>query len=274
MQDYRSVIERSFDNLYKEISKAKNDTKLAKAIGRGASGDITHNIDAIAEKLLIDSFRKDLPECTIISEEVGIVRGEDNAPIVLMDPIDGSANAIRGVPLYCATAGILEGRKFSRMKASGVVDLTNGEIIVGDEDGVYLNKTRQKPSRVSKITEAMVSYELKVRVERPQKVIDKMNELLAKTKYPRTLGSAALEIAYVAIGRMDAYVAPGKQLRSYDCLPSIFLVKSAGGFVKGVGQNLDDVNVTAKERISFVVAGNKTLGEYFAKEFSSIIWEG
>jgi len=270
MSVYRSVIEKAFKKLYAEFSRVRRDSKLANVVGRGASGDITHTIDAMSEKLLIDFFRKSIPDCTVVSEEIGVINGVKDAPIVLMDPIDGSTNAVRGLPVFCATAGILEDRRFRNMKASGTVDLVNGEIIVGDERGVYVNGAKHDLSKVSELEEALVSYEVKVRVERPQRLVDKMYELLSKTKYPRVLGSAALEIAYVAVGRMDAYVAPGMQLRSYDCLPSIFLVKSAGGFVQGIGQNIDSVDVMSTERVSFVVAGNKTLGKIFAEEFSSV----
>ena len=271
MSGYRGIIEKAFKKLYAELSMVRGDSKLAYVVGRGASGDITRTIDAMSEKLLIDFFRKSIPDCTLVSEEIGVVDGGKDAPIVLMDPIDGSTNAVRGLPIFCATAGILEDRRFSSMKASGTIDLVNGEIIVGDERGVYVNGAKHDLSKVSKLEEALVSYEIKVRVKRPQKLIDRMYELLSRTKYPRVLGSAALEIAYVAIGRMDAYVAPGKQLRSYDCLPSMFLVKSAGGFVRGIGQNIDSVDVMSRERVSFVVAGNKTLGQIFAEEFSSIL---
>ncbi len=267
--DYRSVIESAFTRLFEEISKVRSDAKMRSAIGKGASGDTTHVIDALAEKLLIDSFRKVLPGCTIISEEVGIVKGASDAPIVLMDPIDGSTNAIRGVPVFCASAGILEGRMFGEMKASGVVDLVSGEMITGDK-GAFLNGKKQKLSNVENISEALVSFELKVRVERPKEIMEKMYSLVSQTKYPRMLGSAALEIAYVAIGRTDAYVAPGKQLRNYDCLPSIFLVKSAGGFTQGVGQDLGSIDVMSKERVSFVVAGNKKLGQTIADAFSNV----
>jgi myo-inositol-1(or 4)-monophosphatase len=270
MQDYRNIIEKAFRKLYAEFSNVRSDSKLASVVGRGASGDVTHTIDAMAEKTLIESFRKEIPDCTIVSEEIGIVKGKNGAPTVLMDPIDGSTNAIRGLPVFCATAGILEDRSFRSMKASGTIDLVTGEIIVGDEDGTYVNGTKATLSKVSKLQDAIVSYEVKVRVERPKKMIDKMYELISKTRYPRVLGSAALEIAYVAIGRMDAYVAPGKQLRSYDCLPSVFLVKSARGFIEGIDQDIDSVDVMSRERISFVAAGNKTLGKVLAKEFSSL----
>lgn len=268
--DYRGVIEKAFTRLFGEISKVRFDAKMRSAIGKGASGDTTHAIDALAEKLLIDSFRREIPGCTIISEEVGIVMGESNAPIVLMDPIDGSANAIRGLPVFCASVGILDGLLYSNMKTAGVIDLVSGERITGDVEGVFLNRKKQKPSDIEKISEAMVTFELKVRVERPMEVMDKMYRLLDRTKHPRVLGSAALEIAYVAIGRMDAYVAPGKQLRNYDCLPSIFLVKSAGGFVQGIGQDLDSIDVMSKERVSFIVAGHKKLGQSIADAFSNV----
>lgn len=268
--DYRSVIERAFTRLFGEISKVRSDARMRSAVGKGASGDTTYAIDELAEKLLIESFRKDLPGCTIISEEAGIVKGDSDAPIVLMDPIDGSANAIRGLPVFCASVGILDGYMYSDMKTAGVVDLVSGERIIGNVEGVFLNGKKQKPSGIEKISEAMITFELKVRVERPKEIMDKMYGLLARTKHPRVLGSAALEIAYVAIGRMDAYIAPGKQLRNYDCLPSIFLVKMAGGFVRGVVHDLDSIDVMSKERVSFIVAGHEKLGQSIADAFSNI----
>lgn len=267
MTDYSGTIKLALEKLYADISDAREDSRFADIVGRGASGDITLAIDAVAEKSLIDSIREAIPDCTVVSEEVGIVGGGQDAPIALIDPIDGSTNAIRGIPVFAGVIGILEGRKFRTMKAAGIIDLVTGETIIGDESGVLVNGRMWKPSEVSALSEALVCYELKVRVKRPKEIMEKMHALITRTKYPRVLGSAAIEIAYVAIGRIDAYVSPGKQLRNYDCLPSVFMVKNAGGFVRGVGQNLDNIDVLSKERVSFVVAGNEKLGKSIAAEF-------
>jgi fructose-1,6-bisphosphatase/inositol monophosphatase family enzyme len=68
-----------------------------------------------------------------------------------------------------------------------------------------------------------------------------------------------LEIAYVAIGRVDAFVEPYLQLRSFDCLPSLFLVERAGGYLHFIGQEPTRVDLLQPERYAFVAAGTRAL---------------
>ena len=88
-----------------------------------------------------------------------------------------------------------------------------------------------------------------------------MARVMSRTKYPRILGSAALGIAYVAVGRSDAFVAHYGGLRTFDCVPSMFLLESAGGYLATPGLELESLDLSSPARIRLVAAGSRALME-------------
>ena len=91
--------------------------------------------------------------------------------------------------------------------------------------------------------------------------LKRLENILATSKSIRTMGSAALETAYVSAGRIDAFISPAMQLRIFDCLPSIFIAKTAGASIKFFEPNLDDINFFKTKKIGYCVAANEDLLE-------------
>ncbi|MGC8555802.1 MAG: inositol monophosphatase family protein, partial [Conexivisphaera sp.] len=130
----------------------------------------------------------------------------------------------------------------------------------GDSDGVYLGWRPAGPSGVERLDEALVDMQSQVYAAGEEE-IGGIAALMRRTKYPRILGSAALGIAYVAIGRADAFVAHYGGLRTFDCVPSMFLLEAAGGYLAPLGVDLDSLELDSGARLRLIAAGSRRLME-------------
>ncbi|MCS7115997.1 MAG: inositol monophosphatase [Nitrososphaerota archaeon] len=250
------VAKRTFQSI-----KDREDRVLKKGIG--AYGDVTYKIDSTTEEAILKTLRKRYPNALIISEESGIIGKGDGRPIILLDPVDGSTNALRGVQFSSTALAIAEGRMFDDIIVAGVIDLYHGDIITGTRDGpVLLNGKAVQPSTVTDLAQAYISMDLKIR-ERIKYHRCDFERLFHYVKHVRAFGTAALETAHVATGRVDAFIEPQPTLRSFDCIPSLFLVKRAGGFIKFL--STEPIDLLSEERISYVAACNEALGNAILK---------
>jgi len=227
---------------------------------RGYFGDATLVVDRAAEDAVLSVVEGAVPDAYVVTEEAGIRGGE--GPLVLLDPVDGSMNAKRGIPTFSTAIAVTGrgGRRYSDIVAAGILDHATGEIIWGDGAGVYSGWRPAVLSGVEHLDDALVDFQSQT-IAADEDEARGLSSLLSRTKYPRMLGSAALGIAYVAVGRGDAFVAHYGGLRTFDCLPSLFLLESAGGYVAPLGFELDGVELGSDVRLRFVAAGTRGLVE-------------
>ena len=127
--------------LLREISLIKQGRPLSKiAIGIGASGDKTYPIDRVAEEIIISGLEKSGESLTIVSEESGVKDIKGGGKKVLIDPIDGSKNAIAGIPFYCTSIAVADGDTIGDVELAYVVNLINGDEFWAEKDkGAFLN---------------------------------------------------------------------------------------------------------------------------------------
>ncbi|NOR48284.1 MAG: bifunctional fructose-bisphosphatase/inositol-phosphate phosphatase [Methanosarcinaceae archaeon] len=194
----------------------------------GADGTPTKKIDAAAEDAILTVLNNDGRSMRLLSEEAGdIMIGEGNEPefSVILDPLDGTYNAASGIPFYSVSIAIanpdLFGTSFGYVK-----NLANGETYhAGSDKGAYLNGKPISPSDNSDIHNFCISaYGYRPHVER--------TSILCKgVRRIRILGSVALELCYVASGRMDAFVDVRRALRLTDVAAGNFILEKAGGMV-------------------------------------------
>lgn len=236
-------------------------TSASQPRSTGAYGDVSYEIDLVAEAAMIGEVRKRLPECCIISEEAGVIGRRDAMTVILMDPLDGSTNAVRGVPLFSSAIAAAKGPSFDDIVAAGVQDLVHGDMLIGSSRGGVMYDGRPcKPSQVVELEEAYVSVDLKPQGHGTEDWT-RMLDMFRRTKYLRFLGSAAWEIALVAAGSVEAFVEPLPRLRTFDCLPSLFLVKEAGGFVRFLEPAESPPSLFSSDRIAFIASGTRAIGE-------------
>lgn len=232
---------RICDSVAEEIEAALKPivgtTYGAEEICMGADNTPTERLDKIAEDIVLDAFRKHAVCARMLSEEAGMVDIGGDAGIAYLDPVDGSFNASVGIPFYALSVGLSDGEK---MVAGYVRNLATGETftaVLGG--GAYLNGCPIQPSEKSSFaTSAMSVY------ARPPE----MQALLANgytSRRIRKLGASALELCYVACGRLEAFLDLRGTLRITDAAAAILILEEAGGIVTlpegGVCEFPDDV---------------------------------
>ncbi len=227
-------------------------------LGRGSFGDMTYGIDSSVEERVLQLAAARLPPVTVISEERGIITSRSAKLTLLMDPVDGSTNAKRDVSVYSTSIALAEGPLFSDIFAAGVIDHVRRRMIWGRKGAVYEDWRLARPSTIKGLKETVMAFDSKAYMV-PGNRLAGLTSLMAATKYPRILSTAALETACVACGRLDAFVAPFADLRSFDCLPSIFLVREAGGVVDIEPPELGSIPLDGSVRLNYVAAGNLKL---------------
>jgi myo-inositol-1(or 4)-monophosphatase len=258
--NYLKILDEAFDASDQATLKIHSTSDAATPLKVGAFGDTTYRIDKVAEDAIIQVIQQHLPSSLIVSEEAGRIGDPDGSPLVLIDPIDGSTNASRGVPFYSSAIVIIEGHQFEDVAAAGVFDLVHKERIISGGDGkVTLNRQQTHPTSAKPLDKAYINVNL--RSKSPEKDDHSLHALLQQAKYPRFLGSAALETAYVAIGRSDAFLQIAPNLRTFDCIGALFMVQEAGGWFKCLNTDLYNADLRGSERFAYVAACDAEMGE-------------
>ncbi|MEM4311800.1 MAG: inositol monophosphatase [Nitrososphaerales archaeon] len=252
--EYYKIIFSALYEAHRLIKEAKG-----KPLNRGAFGHITYDVDKLAEEGIIKELKKNFKNISIVSEELGYI--EDGELLALIDPIDGTTNFLRGIPFYSSTLLLSKGKFYKDIVACGIFDHKEENFYFAQRGlGAFKNGEKIKVKGFVPLSEAYLCFELKTTNE--LWVSRKgFYELINKTKYPRFLGSSALETVYVADGKVDAFIEPRAHLRSFDCLAALTIVKEAGGFVKVFNLDLENYPLTGKEKLAYLACSSEELGE-------------
>lgn len=240
--------------LLKELPLLKQKPLTQIALGVGASGDKTFPIDKKAEDIIISGLEAAGEPLTIVSEEFGIKDIRGGGKKILIDPIDGSKNAIAGIPFYCASIAVADGSTIGDIGLSYIVNLINGDEFWAEKDkGAFLNGERIYAQKNNELY--LVAYE----AQSPKKDIPRIIPLLAKSMKTRCLGATALDLAYLAYGSISIFANPSLS-RSFDFGGGWLIVKEAGGIFTDIeGNSLEKVEISLKKSVSLLAAGNENL---------------
>jgi len=227
-----------------------------KPIGVGAAGDKTFPIDKIAEDIIISELESSRLPLSIISEEYGRKEIHGGGRRVLVDPIDGSKNAISGIPFYCTSLAIAEGDVLGSVSIAYVVNLINGdEFFAQRGKGAFLNNERITTQTQDGEEFSLVAYEAQV----PGRDIPRIIPLLSKAYKTRCLGAIALDLAYLSMGAISVLVNPSLS-RSFDFAGGWLLTKEAGGiFTDTKGDSLDGIDLGLGKSAPLLASGNQRL---------------
>jgi myo-inositol-1(or 4)-monophosphatase len=230
--------------------------------------DLTRRIDMVAEEALNRAVLEEGIAARIISEELGerIVpaSGQPEYTLVL-DPIDGSNNAISGIPYFCTSLALSKktiGATFGDIDAAAVASIAGGTFSAQKGKGARLDgKPISVKERPEKPRYAIYSYDAG---PIPTGIIALQEEHCVV----RTLGSIALDLCLLARGSLDVVVDTRKKLSGYDILAGTLILKEAGGCVTDLsGNHLSSLPVTASS-ISIVAAANETVRSNIIKRLS------
>jgi len=191
-------------------------------------GDFVTASDKKVEKILINELQKARPSYSILSEEIGQINNDKSFKWII-DPIDGTANFLHGIPHFAISIGL---EHDDEIICGIVYDPIKDEMFVAEKgNGSYLNNQRMRVSSRSKLKDCIV-FTGGPRLDSKNKelALEEYKKFSSKILIPiRKLGSASLDMAYVAAGRCDGFWQ--RNLNYWDIAAGIILVKEAGGFV-------------------------------------------
>lgn len=184
-------------------------------------------VDKTAEEMLVAGLKNILPQSGFITEEETVAT-EEKEYMWVIDPLDGTTNFIHGVPVYSVSVGLLRNGK----AVAGIVyEINRDEMFYAWEGSkAYLNEKEIKVKTNAELSRSLLAtgfpyYDFKIM----QQYLETLHVFMKGTQGMRRMGSAAVDLAYVACGRFDGFFEYG--LNAWDVCGGAFIVQQAGGIV-------------------------------------------
>jgi myo-inositol-1(or 4)-monophosphatase len=217
---------------------------------KGLTDPVTE-VDKRSEEYLVSTIKSHYPEHAIVAEESGIHEGT-NGSCWYIDPLDGTVNFSHGIPMFCVSIAYAE---HGELLLGAVYDPLRDELYCGEKGkGVWLNDRPMRVSSTEKLIRSLSVTGLPYnhKSDEMRRGLALFTDFSMQTQACRRLGSAALDLCYVAAGRMDIYFEI--ELHSYDIAAGVLLAREAGGMVT----KFDGSSDCLKSPIS-IAASNKIL---------------
>jgi myo-inositol-1(or 4)-monophosphatase len=239
--------------LFKEISERKLHLSI-KSLGKGASGDETFLVDKLAEDIIIQSIEKAGLNLNVITEEAGskIVEGQNQS--IIIDPIDGSKNAVSGIPFFSTSIAIADGNTLRSLKIGYIINLINAdEFWAMKGKGAFMNGIKIETKK--KYIPFIVAFES----SSPYSDLQRLLPLLKRAYRVRCFGSTALDLAYLSAGMLTIFISLSPS-RIFDFSAGILIAKEAEATVTDVeGREIDELPVRFTTRTSLLVSASEEI---------------
>ncbi len=208
------------------------------------ANDFVTQVDQASEQAIMETVRKAYPDHGFLCEESG--RTAADAEVVwIIDPLDGTTNFIHGFPQYCVSIGV---RARGALAHAVVYDPVRNELFTASKGrGAFLNDRRIRVAKTGRLNDALVGTGFPFKeLSRLDLYTRQLQTLMRTCSGVRRAGAAALDLAYVACGRLDAFWELG--LSPWDMAAGALLIAEAGGLVgdlRGEQTFLDSGDITA-----------------------------
>jgi len=210
------------------IKKMVNLDKLK--VEKKGHNDYVSEADRAAEKAVINCILKHYPDHAILAEESGF-QGESDT-VWIIDPLDGTTNYLHGFPVFCVSIGV---QVNGRMEHGVVYDPLRQEIFTASRgQGAHLESRRIRVSGQNQLDHALIGTGFPFR-QADQEIgpyLEMLGKVVRNTSGVRRPGAAALDLCYVAAGRLDAFWETG--LAPWDLAAGSLIIREAGGIVSGL----------------------------------------
>ncbi len=198
---------------------------------RKGEADFVSAADHRAEQIIFEALSKGRPKYGFLMEERGEIAGADTSNRWVVDPLDGTTNFLHGLPQFAISICVDRDRQ---PHAGVIYNPVSDELFWAEKgEGAWLNDKRLRVSGRKSLDECLVATGLPFK-GRPGRArsLKEVDRVLAETAGVRRFGSAALDLAFVAAGRFDAYWE--RDLNPWDVGAGIVLVREAGGYVSEI----------------------------------------
>ncbi|HEY4071710.1 MAG TPA: inositol monophosphatase family protein [Herbaspirillum sp.] len=221
------------------INRGSFDLDLLK-IEKKQHNDFVTEIDRAAEQAIIEVLLSAYPGHAVLAEESGASSNlhdqnkNENENIWIIDPLDGTTNFIHGFPQYCVSIAL---QQRGQITQAVVYDPTRNDLFTATKGaGAYLNEKRIRVGKRDRIADALIGTGFPFRSEAGtadaaalEQYIDMFRIMTTRCAGLRRPGAAALDLAYVAAGRLDGFFEKG--LKPWDIAAGSLLVSEAGGII-------------------------------------------
>ncbi len=226
-----SLLERDVIELCEEVGdfmrKENEGFDLSKIEQKGSFSNLVSYVDKESEKRLVTRLSHLLPGSGFLAEEGTEVAGSNDYRWII-DPLDGTTNYLHGLPLYAISIGL---QRNENTILGIVYDVSHKECFHSIEGGAaYCNQKEIRISSITKLEESLLATGFPYyHSEKKEDYLEIIKIFLEKTHGIRRLGSAAIDLAYVACGRLEGFFE--YNLKPWDVAGGAFLVQQAGGRV-------------------------------------------
>ncbi|NVK25154.1 MAG: inositol-1-monophosphatase [Gammaproteobacteria bacterium] len=251
MQPMLNIAVRAARNAGKIIARSYEQLDLVQSELKGANDFVT-NVDKEAEQAIISTIQASYPDHSFVAEESGVTDGKNQKFQWVIDPLDGTTNFVKGIPHFSVSIAL---KVDGKLEQAVVFDPIRGELFTASKGaGAQLDGKRIRVSKAKELAGTVLStgfpYRNRHQLEAYQNIF---SDLFTQVADMRRMGSAALDLCYVAAGRFEGFWELG--LKPWDTAAGQLIAREAGAVVADFegGDNYDKSG-------NIVVATPKVLG--------------
>jgi myo-inositol-1(or 4)-monophosphatase len=232
--DPRQLLELAIDLTGRagELARRSRDEAITEVDTKSSPNDVVTAADRAAERLVVEALRQARPDDRVLGEESGAhgTDGGDGAVRWILDPIDGTVNYLYGLPMYAVS---LAAEVDGRVVAGVVRNPVSGEVFTATRGGgAWLNGRRLAGPTPKQLAGSLVGTGFAYLPDRRARQAKVVAGLLAEVRDIRRMGAAALDLCFVAAGRLDAYFERG--INPWDHAAGGLIAAEAGATVGGL----------------------------------------
>ncbi len=226
-------------------------------VSQKGPGDFVSAADRRAEEIIFEELKKGRPDYSVLMEESGAIEGADKTKRWIVDPLDGTTNFLHGIPHWCISIAL---EVNGELIAGLIHDPIKDEIFTAERNGgAFMRRKRLRVSGRRDLMQATIATGAPRRsVESRTKFIKEYSAVLNVAPGLRRFGAAALDLAYVAAGRYEAFWE--RDLKAWDIAAGLLIVREAGGFAGDI-----DSDKASPLDTGSVVASNEGLFQELKK---------
>lgn len=258
------VLKEAAKRVYENVKHLPGTEESAGDFGRGAGGDISRKIDILAEKTVLDYLKEIDFQCIVLGEECGrLDLSEEPSGFIIMDAVDGSTNAVRGIPFSCCSLAFAVSEKLSSVTDAVIIDLYTGDLYWASKGkGAFMNGTRIQVHK-GKPLYFVVGLDIS---GISSESLQRLSPIISASNHIRHFGAVALELAVFARGLVDLFVDIREKLRITDVAAGYLIALEAGGLIVDKNANPLDSHINHDSKISFIAAPTEEILEETIKK--------